>query len=87
MELGSGIAIAAVCGTVITGILKFIPSKKGNGVEGKDLKRIEDNLGDLKKSIVFSNTCAATHKGVDDKLDTLNEGIKEIKQILIRREQ
>ncbi len=87
MELGSGIAIAAVCGTVIATILKLIPSKKGNDVRGSDLKRIEDNVGELKKNIVFANTCAATHKGVDDKLKTLIDDTKEIKQILMRREQ
>jgi len=73
MELGDGIAIAGVCAIIVTAIMRFV----GRGNSTNDIK-------ELKRSVVYKDTCEAVHKGVSDRLDILGDDIKEIKELILR---
>jgi len=87
LTTGDSIAIAAVCATVIAAILKLIPSRnsKGNNPGDDNAAKVAQDLKEHKKTVVYTNTCEAIHKGVDDKLDMINDGIGELRKIILGR--
>lgn len=63
MDLNWGIAIAAVCATVIAAIIKFKNSGKSNP-------------GNNPFKPVSQDHCNATHKAIDEKMKLMHEDIK-----------
>jgi len=65
MDVNWGIAIAAVCGTIIVAILRF----KNNGRKS--------NPGNPVK-MVSEDHCRATHKAIDENMRKIHENVKNI---------
>lgn len=69
IDVGTGLAVLGVCGTVTTALIKFVPSrtnsasKNGNGYVRKE-------------------TCEAMHKGMDAQLKVLVEDVREIRRLV-----
>jgi len=63
MDIGTGLAILGICGTIITAIIKFVPSKKNCNGE----KYVEEKV------------CNQIEKNISNQIDSIKDMIGEIK--------
>lgn len=87
MEYLSGEAIAGFFVVVIiavtalqrVGIIKIPTTRKQNNPGGgkAEIDGISKRMDRLTDAVVFKDTCVATHKGVDDKFNTIHDLMKE----------
>ena len=62
---------AGVGGGLFTAILAWLGFSKQQDKQDRDIEKLQE-------SVVWRNTCAATHKGVDESLTTVKESQKRL---------
>jgi preprotein translocase subunit Sss1 len=66
LDTGTGLAVLGVCGTIVTAIVKFVPSKGATNTNG----------------YVRKETCQILHRSLDEKITELKDDVKEIRRLL-----
>lgn len=69
--IGEGIAIFAICGTVVAAIIRFTPSKNGN-------KTREIRQNDMDKTYMRKDMCSKTHEYLSRDVNALMKDVKTL---------
>jgi len=78
------VVIFGGCITLSAGILRFVPSRKGNGLAKVDVEKLHSRISER----VAEKSCTDRMKATNDNIETIHRDITEIKgdiKLLLQR--